>query len=94
MMPSPFSRKMPRVSTSLPLEAELVLNFILSLVGRPEIVSCRFNCVASPKFRTTIKTLSMPSSSLVYTRGWLSFLTRQNQPLLRSNSLEWSRLKS
>uniref|UniRef100_A0A8D2ICU7 Uncharacterized protein n=1 Tax=Urocitellus parryii TaxID=9999 RepID=A0A8D2ICU7_UROPR len=67
MTPSPFSRKMPCVSTSLPLEVELVLNFILSLVGRPEIISCRFSCVDSPKFRTTIKTLSMPSSSLVYT---------------------------
>uniref|UniRef100_A0A8C6GY32 Uncharacterized protein n=1 Tax=Mus spicilegus TaxID=10103 RepID=A0A8C6GY32_MUSSI len=67
-MPSPFSREMARVSTALPLEAELVLNLILSSGGRSEMIPCRFNIVDdSPKFRTTRKTLSMPSSSLVYT---------------------------
>lgn len=68
MSPSPFSRERARVSTSLPLEAGLVLNLILSFVGTSEMVSCRFSTVDdSPKFRTTRKTLSMPSSSLVYT---------------------------
>uniref|UniRef100_A0A8D2E6F7 Uncharacterized protein n=1 Tax=Theropithecus gelada TaxID=9565 RepID=A0A8D2E6F7_THEGE len=67
MSPSPLARKIPLVSTSLPLLAELVLNLILTVAGRPEIIFCRFNSVDSPKFRTTIKILSMPSSSLVYT---------------------------
>uniref|UniRef100_A0A8C8UNM1 Uncharacterized protein n=1 Tax=Peromyscus maniculatus bairdii TaxID=230844 RepID=A0A8C8UNM1_PERMB len=68
MSPSPFSREMACVSTTLPLEAELVLNLILSFVGRSEMISCRFSRVDdSPKFRTTMKTLSMPSISLVYT---------------------------
>lgn len=95
MSPSPFSREMARVSTSLPLEDELVLNFILNFIGRSEMTSCRFNRVDdSPKFRTTMKTLSMPSSSLVYTTEWLSSFKRQNQPLLRTSSAERSRLKS
>uniref|UniRef100_A0A673UXI7 Uncharacterized protein n=1 Tax=Suricata suricatta TaxID=37032 RepID=A0A673UXI7_SURSU len=85
-MPSPLSREMACISTSLPLLARLVLNLILALVGRLETISFRCSSEASPKFRTTRKTVSMPSSSLVYTTEWLLLLRRQNQPLLRSSS--------
>uniref|UniRef100_A0A8C0LNR8 Uncharacterized protein n=1 Tax=Canis lupus dingo TaxID=286419 RepID=A0A8C0LNR8_CANLU len=74
MRPSPLSSKMAFVSTVLRSSAELVLNLILILAGMLEIISWRFTSDNSPKFRTTRKTLSMPSSSLAYTTEWLSFL--------------------
>uniref|UniRef100_A0A671E7L7 Uncharacterized protein n=1 Tax=Rhinolophus ferrumequinum TaxID=59479 RepID=A0A671E7L7_RHIFE len=72
--PSPLSRLTACVLTSLPLLAELVLNLILALLGIFEIISFTFSCDEAPKFRTTRKILSMPSSSLVYTTEWLSVL--------------------
>lgn len=74
MSPSPLSSVMACVSTSLPSLVELVLNFILALVGIFEITSFRFSSEDSPKFRMMRKTLSVPSSSLVYTTEWLSVL--------------------
>jgi len=74
MRPSPLPSKMAYVSTSLPLLVGLVLNLFLTLVGILEIISFRFTVVDCPKFRTMRKTLSMPSSSLVYTTEWLSLL--------------------
>lgn len=74
MSPSPLPSVMACVSTSLPFLVELVLNFILTVVGMFEIISFRFSSDDSPKFRTTRKTLSMPFISLVYTIWWLSVL--------------------
>uniref|UniRef100_A0A7N4NPF3 Uncharacterized protein n=1 Tax=Sarcophilus harrisii TaxID=9305 RepID=A0A7N4NPF3_SARHA len=67
MSPSPFLAVTAFVVTVSLRVGDMVLILMLAFSGSPIERACKFTSVVSPKFSTIVKTLSKPSSSLMYT---------------------------